>query len=126
MKRIGTCREDELLQSMSLREKIGQMTMAGFEDHFDGELPEGIGSLFKDRDWAVWPFSRAMHMVLQRCASLPRLQDAAAAAGAKVPLFIMADQERDSHAGHRWDRRLPGQHGFCSYRDAENAYEAAE
>jgi len=126
VKRIGTCREDELLQSMSLREKIGQMTMAGFEDHFDGELPEGIGSLFKDPGLgSVAIFARNAHGPAEMRELTSALQDAAAAAGAKVPLFIMADQESgivmqvtDGTAV------FPGNMAFAATGDAENAYEA--
>jgi len=88
---------DRIVAGLSLRQKIGQMMAVGFPEHFDGlegRLPEGILSLLADPGvGGVGLFARNAKDPAEMLALTCSLQETARAAGAPVPLFIMADQE---------------------------------
>jgi len=88
---------DRVLAGLSLRRKIGQMMVVGFPERFDGfegRLPDGILSLLADPGvGGVGLFARNAKDPAEMLALTSSLQEAAMAAGAPVPLFIMADQE---------------------------------
>ncbi len=88
---------DRIVAGLSLRQKIGQMMAVGFPEHFDGlegRLPEGILSLLADPGvGGVGLFARNAKDPAEMLALTCSLQETARAAGAAVPLFIMADQE---------------------------------
>jgi len=111
---------------MGLREKIGQMTIVGFPERVAGELPEGIESLLKDPGvGGVGIFARNARGPAEMLELTSALQDAAIRAGAKVPLFIMADQEGGMVMQVTDGTTVfPGNMALAATSDAENAHEA--
>ena len=101
MAAMGDDRITSALESMSLRRRVAQMVMVGSDERFDGKLQRGLASMVRDEGVggvivaarnAADPVSvRAFRDALQEAAA-----EAAAdadAAGAGLPLLIMADQE---------------------------------
>ncbi|MEA4884486.1 MAG: glycoside hydrolase family 3 N-terminal domain-containing protein [Clostridia bacterium] len=118
---------ESILSQMSLRQKIGQMTIVGFPERFAGQLPDGILSLLEDPGvGGVGIFARNASDPAEMAELTTCLQDAARAAGAPVPLLISADQEGgivlQVTAG---TTAFPGNMALAATGNPENAYESA-
>lgn len=85
---------ESVLDSMDLKQKIGQMMMVGFPEPFHGELPPGVTGLLRDPGiGGVAVLARNARTPESMRALTTELQRAARAAGAAAPLFVHGDSE---------------------------------
>ena len=85
---------EQLLHSLDLKQKVGQMVMVGFPEPFDGELPRGLKQLLREPGvGGVVVLARNARTPESMKALTTALQRAARAAGAIAPLFIHGDNE---------------------------------
>lgn len=114
---------DELMATMTLEQKVGQMVMAGFPGYTVGS--EATQLIRQHHVGGVILFARNVRDEAQ-VASLNRsLQQLAQGSGAKIPLFIATDQEGGIVARLRNDTVvMPGGMALGAAGSPELAYEA--
>lgn len=114
---------EELMATMSLREKVGQMVMAGIEGTRPGEDARTL--IVEHRIGGVILFARNIETPDQVGRLTNELQAMAVQQAGGLPLLIAVDQEggqviRIQHATH-----LPGAMAFGAAADPDLAYRAA-
>lgn len=84
---------EQLLRSMDLRQKVGQMMMIGFPELFTGRLPDRVSEMIDNyKVGGIGIFARNAKDPETMSQLTGALQDSARRAGS-VPLLLTADQE---------------------------------
>ena len=117
---------DSLLNSMNLRQKIGQMMMVGFPETFDDSLPDGIREMIVEYGVGGVVIMARNANKKEKMRKMNRaLQDLAESSGSP-PLFLMADQEGGVVMQVTEKAALfPGQMASGAVGSSELAYESA-
>lgn len=114
---------DELLASMTLEQKVGQMVMAGFPGYAVGS--EAIQLIRQHHVGGVILFARNIRDPLQVASLTQSLQQLAQENSARIPLFIAADQEGGIVARLRSGTAvMPGAMALGAAGSPDLAYEA--
>lgn len=120
----GEDRVLELLQRMSVEEKVGQMVMAGFPGETPG--PEAKTLIEQCKVGGVIFFARNLTDPFQTASFANELQKMATSQGAGIPLFIAADQEGGYVARLPGAASFPGNMGLGAAGDPAFARKVAE
>lgn len=114
---------DELLATMSLEQKVGQMVMAGFPGYSAGS--EATQLIRQHHVGGVILFARNIRDPVQVANLTRSLQQLAQSSGARIPLFIATDQEGGIVARLRSPAAvMPGAMALGAASSPELAYEA--
>ena len=114
---------DELLATMSLEQKVGQMVMAGFPGYSAGS--EATQLIRQHHVGGVILFARNIRDPVQVANLTRSLQQLAQSSGARIPLFIATDQEGGIVARLRSPAAvMPGAMALGAAGSPELAYEA--